>query len=69
MLRNARKAKGLSQKTLAERLGVTQSYISRLENRGTYTENVTIELIRKISVELNLEPVKVFLYFYGNSKD
>lgn len=64
MLRNARKAKGLSQKTLAERLGITQSYISRLENKLKYNKNVTIDLIRKISEELELDPVDVFLYFY-----
>lgn len=64
MLRSARKNKGLSQKTLAERLGITQSYFSRLENKHKYNKNVTVELIKKMSLELELDPVDVFLYFY-----
>lgn len=64
MLRNARKKKGLSQKTLAERLEISQPYLSRLENIEKYDGNVTVELIRKISTELDLDPVDVFLFFY-----
>lgn len=64
MLKNARKNKGLSQKTLAERLKISQSYLSRLENGDKYNRNVTVELIRKIAAELELDPVKLFLYFY-----
>ncbi len=33
MLKNARKSKRMSQKYLAKRLGITQSYLSKLENK------------------------------------
>ncbi len=64
MLRNARKRKRLSQKTLAERLEISQSYISRLENKEKYNKNVTVDLIKRLSNELELNPVDLFLYFY-----
>lgn len=64
MLRSARKCKRLSQKTLAERLGITQSYLSRLENKHKYNGNVSVDLIKKISIELEVDPVLIFLYFY-----
>lgn len=60
--------KGLSQKTLAERLGITQSYLSKLENKDKYAKNVSVHLIGRISEELDLDPVDVFLYFYRKSK-
>lgn len=63
MLKTARKAKGLSQKTLGEMLGKTQSYVSQLE-RDKY-KNVTINLIRKLSITLELDPEDVFFYFYN----
>ncbi|NFQ86707.1 helix-turn-helix transcriptional regulator [Clostridium sporogenes] len=64
MLKKARKTKGLSQKTLAKKLNITQSYLSRLESNGKYNKNITIGLIKKISIELELDPVDIFLYFY-----
>ncbi|EKS4345766.1 helix-turn-helix transcriptional regulator [Clostridium botulinum] len=64
MLKKARKTKGLSQKTLAKKLDITQSYLSRLESNAKYNENITIGLIKKISIELELDPVDIFLYFY-----
>ncbi|ASN68323.1 hypothetical protein 10S11_61 [uncultured Caudovirales phage] len=63
MLKTARKAKGLSQKNLGEMLGKTQSYVSQLE-RDKY-KNVTINLIRKLSIALELDPADVFFYFYN----
>ncbi|HDI3055686.1 TPA: helix-turn-helix transcriptional regulator [Clostridium botulinum] len=64
MLKKARKTKGLSQKTLAKKLDITQSYLSRLESNSKYNKNITIGLIKKISIELELDPVDIFLYFY-----
>ncbi|AUN10452.1 helix-turn-helix domain-containing protein [Clostridium botulinum] len=64
MLKKARKTKGLSQKTLAKKLDITQSYLSRLESNSKYNKNITIGLIKKISIELELNPVDIFLYFY-----
>lgn len=68
MLRSARTNKGLSQKNLAERLGISESYISKLENNHKYNKNVTVDLIRKIATELEVDAVDVFLYFYEQSK-
>lgn len=68
MLKKARKTKGLSQKTLAKKLDITQSYLSRLESNSKYNKNITIGLIKKISIELELDPVDIFLYFYHWSK-
>lgn len=62
MLKRVRKQKRMSQKTLAEILGVTQSYISQLE-KNKY-KNIGTDLIRKISTALEVDPVDVFLYFY-----
>lgn len=64
MLRSSRTSKGLSQKKLAKKLGITQSYLSKLENKHKYNKNVTVDLIRKISIELELDALDVFLYFY-----
>lgn len=62
MLKRVRKQKRMSQKNLAEKLGVTQSYISQLE-KDKY-KNVGTDLIRKISTALEVDPVDLFLYFY-----
>lgn len=62
MLKRVRKQKRMSQKNLAEILGVTQSYISQLE-KNKY-KNIGTDLIRKISTALEVDPVDVFLYFY-----
>lgn len=68
MLKSARKAKGLSQKSLAESLGITQSYLSRLENRDKYDKKVTVDLAKKISEELDLDLIDVVLYFCKENK-
>lgn len=63
MLKYSRKKLGISQAELAKRLNVDRSYISRIENRKF--DNVSVEFIRKISKELKLNPVNVFLFFYN----
>ena len=63
MLKNRRKKLGISQSKLAERLNITQVHLSRIENRKF--DNVNVEFIRKISKELKLDPVDVFLFFYN----
>jgi transcriptional regulator with XRE-family HTH domain len=62
MLKYRRKKLGISQSELAKRLDVDRSYISKIENRKF--NNVSIEFIRKLSKELKLNPVDVFLFFY-----
>ena len=60
MIKNARIHKGLSQVQLAKVLGVSQSYISKLENRRTKT--VSVGFVLKLSKILNLCPVNLFVF-------
>lgn len=61
MLKAARKSKNMSQKDLAKKLNLSQSYLCKLENKEY--KNVTVELIKRISLELDLDLIEVFLYF------
>ncbi|MGJ0908830.1 helix-turn-helix domain-containing protein [Clostridium botulinum] len=63
MLKAVRKHKGIKQKDLANRLGVSQSYLSKLENYSLYEVTVTIDIIKSLAMELNICPIAVFLYF------
>ncbi|NFD30393.1 XRE family transcriptional regulator [Clostridium botulinum] len=63
MLKAVRKHKGIKQKDLANRLGVSQSTISKLENYSIYEVTVTVDLIENLAMELNICPIAVFLYF------
>ena len=65
MLKRRRKKLGISQSKLAKRLNVDRSYLSKIENRRF--NNVSVEFIRKISKELKLNPIDVFLFFYFKS--
>ncbi|MDB2087625.1 helix-turn-helix domain-containing protein [Clostridium paraputrificum] len=62
MLKHRRKKLGISQLELSKKLNVDRSYLSRIENRKF--SNVNMEFVRKISKELKLDPVDVFLFFY-----
>jgi transcriptional regulator with XRE-family HTH domain len=58
-LKKARQEKGLSQRALSERVGITQSQISKIEN-GTVDMRLStlIELARTLEFELTLVPRK-----------
>ena len=58
MLKRARRKKGLSQKQLATRLHVSQSYISKIEN--SKADTVSIEFLIHLSIILNVCPVATF---------
>lgn len=60
MIRSARIRNCLSQDQLAQRLGVSQSYISKLENRRT--KAVSIEFVLKLSKNLKICPVALFIF-------
>ncbi|MBU3106717.1 helix-turn-helix domain-containing protein [Clostridium gasigenes] len=71
MLKNARMKKGLTQTQLGNLVGVSQSYIFKLENRQKYhVENATLKTITKLAKALNLKPTDVFefLISHQNSK-
>jgi transcriptional regulator with XRE-family HTH domain len=58
-LKAARKGKGLSQRTLAEKAGVLQTQISRIENGATdFRLSTLIALARALDLELALVPRK-----------
>ena len=58
-LKNARKAKGLSQRALSELAGVPQSHISRIETGGVdLRASSLVELARVLDLELVLVPRK-----------
>jgi transcriptional regulator with XRE-family HTH domain len=67
MLKKARNTSKMSQKKLAQKIGVTQPYISQLENRCKYNTRVTVDLVFKIAKELNIEPIDVLYYFRPKS--
>lgn len=64
MLKDARKKLGISQKELADKLKVNQSYISKIENYKTI--HIPAYLIVDISKELKLDPVDIFVDFLKN---
>src|SRR5690606_6170540 len=58
-LKEAREAKGLSQRVLSARTGVPQSHISKIESGGTDIRlSSLIELARVLDLELKLVPRK-----------
>lgn len=63
MLKAVREEKGIKQKDLANRLGLSQSYLSKLENKSSYKVHVSVDTIENLSIELNICPIAVFLYF------
>ncbi|WP_271814129.1 helix-turn-helix transcriptional regulator [Clostridium beijerinckii] len=68
MLRKKRSFKRLTELELAKRIGVTEGYISKLENHPEKC-NPTVNLILKLSRELNINPLKIFLFFIKDKKD
>lgn len=71
MIKSARKRKRLTQKELANIVGVSQSYISRLERRQMPTiGDIDVKTILRLSKVLELDQVDVFIFItsYQNSK-
>lgn len=53
-----RKIKDISQEQLAEAVGITPQYLSRIENGG-YSKNVSLSTLMKIAEKLNIPLVKL----------
>lgn len=68
MLKKKRSFKRLTELQLAKKIGVTEGYISKLENHPEKC-NPTINLILKLSRELNINPMETFLFFIKDKKD
>lgn len=62
MLEQKRKEKQLSQRQLAENLGVSNGYISQLEKHPE-TCNPTVKFILRLSKELGIDHLDLFSYF------
>jgi HTH-type transcriptional regulator/antitoxin HipB len=62
-LQNARKNKGLTQRQLAQAVGLPQGHISRIENGKTDVRLSTlIEMVRVLDHELLLIPQLVYFW-------
>ena len=58
-IKEAREAKGLSQRALSKKVGIPQSHISRIENGAVNLQlSSLIELARVLELELMLVPKK-----------
>ena len=63
MIQKARFNKKLTQKELGLYLGVSQSYISKIETRKT--KSLTVSKILTLSLILELDPVEIFKFIAG----
>lgn len=60
MIKKARFDKKITQKELGKHLGISQSYISKLETRKT--KSVSVEMILNMSAILEVNPIDLFLF-------
>lgn len=60
MIKNARNKKKITQLELAKKLNVSQSYMSKIENRKT--KAISIDLILNLSSILEIDPVDLFIF-------
>nr|DAY51140.1 MAG TPA: Helix-turn-helix XRE-family like protein [Caudoviricetes sp.] len=60
MIKNARNKKKITQRELAKKLNVSQSYMSKIENRKTKT--ISVDLILNLSSILEIDPVELFIF-------
>ena len=63
MIQKARFNKKLTQKELGLYLGVSQSYISKIETRKT--KSLSVNKILDLSLILELDPVEIFKFIAG----
>lgn len=60
MIQKARFNKKLTQKELGEYIGISQSYVSKIETRRT--KSLSVNKILALSLILELDPVEVFKF-------
>lgn len=63
MIQKARFNKKITQKELGLYLGVSQSYISKIETRKT--KSLSVSKILTLSLILELDPIEVFKFIAG----
>lgn len=65
MIKQARLKKGLTQGQLAEKVGISRSYISRIEKREEIHEfDVSLEVVHKIANALDLCPLALAMRMF-----
>jgi transcriptional regulator with XRE-family HTH domain len=67
MLKKRRLIKHITELELANKLGVTEGYISKLENHPEKC-NPTVNLILKLSYALKIKPERIFIFFIKDKK-
>lgn len=67
-IKSLRQGKGLTQETLAEKIGISSKYLSSIE-RGK--ENPTLDTLIQLALALEVELFEIFLYAHevSNSKE
>lgn len=63
MIQKARFNKKMTQKELGEYIGISQSYVSKIENRKT--KSLSVSKILVLSSILELDPIEVFKFIAG----
>lgn len=63
MIQKARFNKNLTQKQLGKYIGISQSYVSKIETRKT--KSLSVNKILALSLILELDPIKVFKFIAG----
>lgn len=63
MIQKARFNKKITQKELGEYIGISQSYVSKIETRKT--KSLSVSKILSLSAILELDPVEVFKFIAG----
>lgn len=64
MLKKIRLKRKLSQVQLAKKVGISQSYLSKLENITSRLNTINTSMVEKLSIELNVSPILLLIYFY-----
>ncbi|MBY6915509.1 helix-turn-helix transcriptional regulator [Clostridium botulinum] len=62
-MRISRRKKNFTQRKLAKRLRVSQSYISQLENNRRYKKNTNIKFVIILSKTLDICPLQLVMEF------
>lgn len=63
MIQKARFNKKITQKELGEYIGISQSYVSKIETRKT--KSLSVGKILSLSAILELDPIEVFKFIAG----
>lgn len=68
MIKYARKKAGYTQKQLSSILGISQGYLSKLENES-FDANLSAKLVLDMAHVLKLSPIELFIYITQLDED